>query len=69
MKKPPNRVAFREGIKISKGMKSLEVANDVAENVANNRAKQQENSDNHNGDQDEDQRILYQTLTFFAWEK
>jgi hypothetical protein len=49
--------------------KKLEVADDIAEDVANNRAKQQENSDNYNGYQDQNQRVLYQALTFFTWKE
>ena len=47
----------------------LHIADDVAEYVTNNRAKQQENSDNDNGDQHQNKRILYQALTFFTWEE
>lgn len=46
--------------------KKLEVANDIAEDVANDRAKQQQNGDNDDSDQNQDQRILYETLTFFT---
>ena len=42
----------------------LDVANDIAENVPDGGAKQGQNHDHDNGDQNEDQSVLYQTLAF-----
>jgi hypothetical protein len=42
----------------------LDVANDVAEDVPDGGAKQGQNDDHDNGDQDEDQSVLYQSLAF-----
>jgi hypothetical protein len=44
----------------------LEISDNVAEYVTNNRAKQQQNGNNHNGNKHKDQSIFYQTLTFFT---
>jgi hypothetical protein len=38
---------------------------DGAKDVADDRAKQHQDSDNNDSDKDEDQRILYQALAFF----
>jgi hypothetical protein len=38
---------------------------DGAEDVANDRAKQHEDRNNNDSDQNKDQRVFYQTLTFF----
>ena len=46
--------------------KLAEVANNVAEYVTNNRAKQKQNSDNNDSYKNEDKSVFYQTLTFFA---
>ena len=44
----------------------LDCANDVGEYVADDGAQQKQNSDNDDGDQNQDQRVFDQTLTFFA---
>jgi hypothetical protein len=61
------KVAFLESLdndttKIIK----LHIANNIAEDVTNNRAKQQQNSDNNDSDQNKNKSVFYQTLTFFA---
>jgi hypothetical protein len=63
-------VAFQIKNKL-KGLKKnkLEVAYNIAENVTNYRAKQQENSNYNDSDQYENQSIFYQTLTFFTRKK
>ena len=38
---------------------------DGAEHTANDRAKQHEDRNNNDSDQNKDQCVLYQTLTFF----
>ena len=40
-------------------MKKLQITNDVTEDVTNDWAKQQENSDYHDSDQDQNQRVFY----------
>ena len=42
----------------------LEVFDDVAENIADNGAKEQQDGDDHDGHEYEDQRVLNQTLAF-----
>ena len=49
-----------------KGSFTLQVRNNVAEHVPDNRAKQEQNGDNNNGHKHQDQSVFYQTLTFFA---
>jgi hypothetical protein len=48
---------------------NLEVVNDIAEDVTNHRPKQQQNSDNHDSNENQDKRVLYEALTFFAGKK
>ena len=66
MKKPPISVAFLWYNKNDFLNNKLQIGDDVAEDVADNRAKQEQNSDNNDGHQDQDQRVLNQTLTFFT---
>jgi hypothetical protein len=67
-KKPHDLWGFFDKIKLNsrKIIKKLEVRDDVTEYVTNNRTKHEQNSDNNDGDQDQNQSILYQTLTFFT---
>jgi hypothetical protein len=44
----------------------LEIADDVREDVADCRADERQNDDNHDGYQDENERVFDQTLTFFT---
>jgi hypothetical protein len=63
-------VAFPiKSYEVLKNESDLQVANDVAEDVTDNRAKQQENSNYHDGHKYQDQGVLYQTLTFFTRQK
>jgi len=43
----------------------LDGLDDVAEDFANGRAKQGQDNDNDDSNQYEDQRVLYQSLSFF----
>jgi hypothetical protein len=45
------------------------VAGDIAEYIANNWTQEKQNSNDHNGHQNQDQRILYQPLALFSWQK
>ncbi len=47
-------------------MKLAETIGDAAEHVTDLRAEQSQDGDNYNSHQDENQRILYQTLTIFT---
>ena len=47
----------------------LDVAHDVGENVADGRPEQGQNDDHDDGNQNKNQRIFNQTLTFLAWQK
>ena len=44
----------------------LNVGDDVREHVTNRRAEQRQNDDYDDGHQNENQRVLYQALPFFA---
>ncbi len=44
----------------------LEPVRQLAEDIGNLWANEHQNGDDDNGDQDEDQRVLDETLTFFA---
>jgi hypothetical protein len=44
----------------------IEVSHDIAEDAAHLRAEQQQNSDDHNGDQDQNEGVFYQALSLFA---
>jgi hypothetical protein len=46
-----------------------QTAVDLAEDSANSLAKQGENTDDDDGDQHEDERVLNQTLAFFPGEE
>jgi hypothetical protein len=46
---------------------SLELINNLGEDIANRRAKDGQNRNNDNRNQDQDERVLNQTLTFFSW--
>jgi len=48
-------------------LRSLELAEDVAEDVTNCWAEQCQNDDHDDGYQYQDQSILYEALTFFTW--
>jgi hypothetical protein len=68
MSQPPlyKRKAPR-GAGLSRWNKSdLQTLNDFRENVADGRAKQDENDDHDNGDQDEDKSVFYEALTLFT---
>lgn len=47
----------------------LQVANDVAEDVTNHRAEQQEDGDDDDSYQNQDESVFNQALAFFAGEK
>ena len=47
----------------------LDGTNDVGENVADDGAQQKQDCDNDDGDEHQNQRVLYQTLTFFTWKE
>ena len=44
----------------------LDVVDEVRENIADGGAEQRQNDDNNDGDQNQDQSIFDETLTFFA---
>ena len=44
----------------------LQVLDQVRENVADSRAKQCQNDDNDDCDQNQNQRVFYEALTFFT---
>ena len=46
-----------------------EVADNVGENVADDGTQEQQNGDDDDGDEHQDQRVLYQTLAFFTWKE
>ena len=47
----------------------LDGTNDVGENVADDGAQQKQDCDNDDGDEHQNQRVLYQTLALFTWKK
>jgi hypothetical protein len=49
-------------------LSGCQTAGDGAEHVADLGTEQKQDRDNDYGNQYENQRILYQTLTFFAWQ-
>ena len=52
---------------LSLGMnRRLQILDDVAKDVAHNGAQEQEDGDHYDSDQHQDQRVFYETLTFFA---
>jgi len=57
---------MREPLHVSR-LRSLELAENVAEDVTDCWAEQCQNNDHDDGYQYEDQSILYETLTFFTW--
>jgi hypothetical protein len=56
------------GASLTENGRALQVGDDVGENVADGRAKQGQDDNHDNGDQDENERILDQALTFFTRE-
>jgi hypothetical protein len=44
----------------------LDLHHNVAEDVADDRAKQCQDNDNDDSDQDKDESVLYETLAFFT---
>ena len=49
------------------GIVLLKAADDGAEDVTDNRAKQQQDGDNDDGYQDQNKSVFYEALTFFTW--
>jgi hypothetical protein len=49
-------------------LERLQGSNDIAEDVADRRAKQGQDDDHDNRDQNQDQSVLYEALTFFTWQ-
>jgi len=47
----------------------LDLHHNIAEDVADNRAKQRQDNDNDYSDQDKDESVLYKTLAFFTGHK
>jgi hypothetical protein len=44
----------------------LDLIYNVAEDVADDRAKQSQDNDNNDSDQDKDESVLYEALAFFT---
>jgi hypothetical protein len=47
----------------------LDVVDDVREDVADGRTKQGQNDNHYDGNQNKNQSVLNQTLTFLTWQK
>ena len=52
----------------SDNLRAGKPARDPAENVRNLGTQQSQDGDNDDSHQDQDQRVLYQTLAFFSWQ-
>ena len=47
----------------------LDGVDNGGEDVADDWAQEQQDCDNDDGDEHQDQRVLYQALTFFTWKE
>jgi hypothetical protein len=47
----------------------LDGTDDVGEDVADDGPQEKQDGDNDDGDEHQNQRVLYQALTFFTWKE